>query len=101
MKERVARHQAARGEGWATLECPALEDLNLCYTKGSPEPLYQMTWLHRLWWCGSGSNLTKLGETLEDTETNFHSGSSTGGTWRLGDRYKEQRDIIGMPYMVG
>lgn len=83
------------------LSCTRLEDLNLCYSYGSAEPVKQMTWLKRLWWDGNPYETKGLEEYLPDTECNFTSGSSTGGTWRLGQRYKEQRDILGMPYCVG
>ncbi len=83
------------------LECAKLEDLNLCYTYGSAEPIKKMTWLKRLWWDGNPYETKGLEEYLPVTECNFHSGSSTGDTWRLGDHYKEQRDILGMPYFVG
>ena len=83
------------------LSCTRLEDLNLCYSYGSAEPVKQMTWLKRLWWDGNPYETKGLEEYLPDTECNFSSGSSTGGTWRLGQRYKEQRDILGMPYCVG
>lgn len=83
------------------LSCKNLEDLNLCYTFGSAEPVKQMTWLKRLWWDGNPYETKGLEEYLPDTECNFASGSSTGGTWRLGQRCKEQRDILGMPYLVG
>lgn len=83
------------------LECAKLEDLNLCYTYGSAEPVKKMTWLKRLWWDGNPYETKGLEEYLPVTECNFHSGSSTGDSWRLGDHYKEQRDILGMPYFVG
>lgn len=83
------------------LGCTGLEDLNLCYTFGDPEPIRQMTWLKRLWWDGNYLATQGLEADLPDTETNFHSGSSTGGTWRGGNHYKEQRDILGMPYFYG
>ena len=83
------------------LTCTALEDLNLCYSYGDPEPIRQMTWLKRLWWDGYAPLTKGLAECLPNTETNFESGSSTGGTWRLGARYKEQRDILGMGYLIG
>ena len=83
------------------LECSKLEDLNLCYTYGSAEPIKQMTWLKRLWWDGNPYETKGLEAYLPVTECNFHSGSSTGDSWRLGEHYKEQRDILGMPYFVG
>lgn len=83
------------------LTCTALEDLNLCYTRGAVDPLLQMTWLKRLWWNESGETQTLLREHLPNTEVRFISLSSTGDGWRSGDRYKEQRDILGMPYLVG
>ena len=83
------------------LSCTKLEDLNLCYSYGSAEPVKQMTWLKRLWWDGNPYETKGLEAYLPDTECNFSSGSSTGGSWRLGERYKEQRDILGMPYSVG
>ena len=83
------------------LECTALEDLNLCYTFGSAEPVRKMTWLKRLWWDGIRYNDTDIGEDLPNTEVNLDSGSSTGGGWREGDHYREQRDILGMVYLHG
>lgn len=83
------------------LGCTALEDLNLCFTYGKSDDIRKMTWLKRLWWDGNWSAVRGLAEALPDTETNFHSGSSTGGTWRDGAHYKEQRDILGMPYFYG
>ena len=84
------------------LSCKKLEDLNLSYTYGDPEPISKMTWLKRLWW-------TKIPYTykftmeqyLPDTEVMIYSSSSTGGGWRDGAHYKEQRDILGMWYMTG
>lgn len=83
------------------LACKKLEDLNLCYCRGSAEPIRQMTWLKRLWWDGNAAQTRGLAQDLPDTLCNFSSGSSTGGVWRKGQRYKEQRDILGMPYLVG
>ena len=87
------------------LECPALEDLNLCYTYGDPEPILQMTWLKRLWWSTGGHpHLTKeqkkdIQEALPDTEINFTTVGSTGEGWRQGQNYFDMRDLIGMYYM--
>lgn len=85
------------------LGCTALEDLNLCYDDiYEPEVVGEMTWLKRLWWDGP-NYLAKqaLEGKLPNTEVVWDSGSSTGGTWRLGQRYFEMRDMMGMFYMIG
>lgn len=79
----------------------SLEDLNLSYTFGDPEPISQMTWLKRLWWSGSWIARTTLPEVLTETEMEFYEVSSTGGTWREGQNYYDMRDLIGMDYMSG
>ena len=81
--------------------CKALEDLNLCYTKGDPEPIGEMTWLKRLWWTGSWLGRTYLADKLPDTYAEYLSPSSTGKGWREGQHYYDMRDFIGMDYMVG
>lgn len=89
------------------LGCTALEDLNICYTYGDPEVLGQMTWLKRLWWDQSddrgltAAQQQRLVEMLPDTEVEFNCHSSTGGTWRFGQRYYEMRDMLGRDYMQG
>lgn len=84
------------------VECPALEDLNLCYTYGDPTPVQEMTWLKRLWWSGCRWNKRKeLTAALTDTQIEFSAKSSTGNGWREGQRYYEMRDIVGMGYMKG
>ena len=84
------------------LECPALEDLNLCYTYGDPAPVQQITWLKRLWWSGCRWNKRNgLTAALADTQIEFSAKSSTGNGWREGQRYYEMRDIVGMGYMTG
>ena len=82
-------------------DCTALKDLNLCYVYADPAPIQNMTWLRRLWWTGSWPARTLLSEKLPDTEKNFDSPSSTGGTWRQGELYYAMRDLIGMGYMIG
>ena len=83
-------------------ECPALEDLNLCYTYGDPAPVQEMTWLKRLWWSGCRWNRRKeLTAALADTQIEFSARSSTGNGWREGQRYYEMRDVVGMGYMTG
>ena len=81
--------------------CTALEDLNLCYTYGDPEPIAQMTWLKRVWWSGWWAGRSVLPEALPDTELEFNTPSSTGGTWRQGQNYYDMRDLVGMGYMTG
>ncbi len=81
--------------------CKALEDLNLCYTQGDPEPIGEMTWLKRLWWSGCWLARKKLADKLPDTYTEYLSLSSTGRGWREGRHYYDMRDFIGMEYMVG
>ena len=84
------------------LGCTALEDLNLSYTYGDPEPIYQMTWLKRIWWGGCWWEArNKLPQTHPHAELEFHEVSSTGGTWREGKNYYDMRDFIGMDYMSG
>lgn len=81
--------------------CKALEDLNLCYTQGDPEPIGEMTWLKRLWWSGSWAGRKYLADKLPDTYAEYLSLSSTGRGWREGQHYYDMRDFIGMEYMVG
>ena len=81
--------------------CKALEDLNLCYTQGDPEPIGEMTWLKRLWWAGCWVGRTYLADKLPDTYAEYLSLSSTGRGWREGQHYYDMRDFIGMDYMVG
>lgn len=82
-------------------QCKNLEDLNLCYTYGPADPVREMTWLKRLWWDGIRYNDKDIADSLPNTEVNLDSGSSTGGGWREGDHYREQRDILGMAYLHG
>lgn len=84
------------------LGCTALEDLNLSYTYGDPAPIYEMTWLKRLWWSGCWWEArNELPQVHPNTEMEFFEVSSTGGTWREGRNYYDMRDFIGMDYMTG
>lgn len=81
------------------LECTKLEDLNLSSTYGDPSPVKKMTWLKRLWWCNRRSiPVEDVAQSLPNTKVFYYAGESTGGNWRSSQRYKEQRDILGMPY---
>ena len=83
------------------LTCTALEDLNLCYTHGDPEPIKQMTWLKRLWWAESPLSVEEFQQYLPDTQLMFLHHSSTGNGWRQGQNYYDMRDLLGVPYMGG
>ena len=84
--------------------CTGLEDLNLCYTHGNPEPITRMTWLKRLWWAGNWTAKVRYGdafrENLRDCTFNFDTESSTGEGWRKGKHYYAMRDLFGMNYMT-
>ena len=43
----------------------------------------------------------EMREFLPDVQFMFWKNSSTGLTWRQGQRYYEMRDILGMHYMYG
>lgn len=83
------------------LGCTALEDLNLCFSFGSYEPIQEMTWLHNLWWDGPSLPRQQLAEKLPDTKIEYDSGSSTGAGWRNLQNYYDMRDLLGMKYLVG
>lgn len=84
------------------LSCPALEDLNICYTYGQIGVISQMTQLKRLWWSpGSDGKYWTLSQNLPNTYLELNTASSTGEGWREGQRYYEQRDMLDMYYMEG
>jgi hypothetical protein len=59
-----------------------------------------MTWLKRLWWNCQEELGPELSAALPNTELMLlsHPDAVAYG-WRLGKRYYEQRDIMGVPYM--
>ncbi len=87
--------------------CTNLEHLNICYivAKGDNvyETLRQMTWLKRIWCCGTfmtEEQIQSLREELPDCEIWSKPGDeSTGSTWRFHDAYYEMRDAFHMYYM--
>ena len=91
------------------LECPALEDLNICYTwvgaDNAMATLPKMKQLQRLWWCNTTLNTAQqqeLFEALPDCLMFFlRGGQSTGGAWRYHENYYEMRDAFDMWYMPG
>lgn len=88
------------GDYTPLLGCTSLEELNLSFTWGDPEPIMQMTWLKRLWWLGREKLTAEFEAALPDTYIvlfSHHDAVAYG--WRQGQRYYEQRDYMGVPYM--
>ncbi len=91
------------------LEVKTLRDLNICYiwipTDLAYEQLSQMTWLDRLWYCGTWfteAQKQELQALMPDCEMDMRWGAeSTGGTWRKHEHYYEMRDAFDMYYMPG
>lgn len=91
------------------LEVKTMEDLNICYiwipTDLAFRQLSQMTWLDRLWFCGtwfSEAQKAELQAKIPDCEMDLRWGTeSTGGTWRKHEHYYEMRDAFDMYYMPG
>ena len=91
------------------LTVKTLEDLNICYiwipTDLAFEQLSQMTWLDRLWFCGTWfteQQKQALQDLMPDCEMDMRWGAeSTGGTWRKHEHYYEMRDAFDMYYMPG
>ncbi|MBQ0134570.1 MAG: hypothetical protein KBS46_05535 [Clostridiales bacterium] len=91
------------------LSVKTMEDLNICYiwipTELAFDQLSQMTWLDRLWYCGTwftDAQKAELQSLLPDCEMDLRWGAeSTGGTWRKHEHYYEMRDAFDMYYMPG
>ena len=86
------------------LGCTALQDLNISFTYGDPEPLSKMTWLHNLHWNHGGDNpatrdaVLKLEEQLPDTNVILETADSRrsiGGFWRYIPNYYVFRGLLG------
>ena len=90
------------------LNCKKLRHLNLGYTRGyDPAPLWEMTWLERLWVPGNRmgkENCASLAAALPDTLCylpSYDRDGSTGGGWRTHEVYYEMRNVFGMFYQPG
>lgn len=92
------------------LTCTGLEDLNLGYTYGDPEPISQMTWLKNLWWHrptppwgGPESELRlHLADYLPNATVNVrYTNSSTDEGWRELPNYFAMRDYLKLSHMEG
>ena len=83
------------------VSCTSLEDLNICSTLGSIEPLKQMTWLKRLCWTDRMCYYDELSAALPNTELMLKPATRSITTqWRSGEHYYAQRDFMGVPYMT-
>ncbi|MCL2695141.1 MAG: hypothetical protein FWE69_02315 [Clostridiales bacterium] len=83
-----------------------LEDLNIGFNYISDlSPLYECTWLKRLWVCKQNKKIPSeetqaaLRERLPDCEFSFHGYSSTEDGWRKHPRYYWMRDMLHTYYM--
>ena len=99
---------------WPLTNLTNLKDLNLSYNPfyydsrkwgsyGDITPLYQMTWLDRLWMAYSrlgDEGRAELRAALPNVEILFVSVSDTNQGWRYSPNYYEMRDILGLWYMI-
>jgi len=98
---------------WPLTNLTNLKDLNLSYTPfygnhkwgkfGDVTPLYQMTWLDRLWITYSrlgDDGRAQMREALPNTEILFVSTGATDKGWRYAPSYYAMRDILGLWYMI-
>lgn len=87
--------------------CTSLLDVNLCYNNFTDiTPLMGLENLENIWLSGNYWRIPKeqreqLAQTFPDANIVYYSESSTGQGWRNIPRYYEQRDLLGMGYMVG
>lgn len=98
---------------WPLTNLTNLKALNLSHTPcygdnkygafGDLTPLFQMTWLERLWLANSrigDDGRAVMYDALPTTEMIFFSKSATDRGWRFAPAYYEMRDILGMYYQV-
>ena len=99
---------------WPLTNLTNLKDLNISYTPfyydsrswgkfGDITPLYQMTWLDRLWMAYARvdeATRADLRAALPNVELMFVSVSDTNQGWRYAPSYYEMRDILGLWYMI-
>ena len=99
---------------WPLTNLTNLKNLNISYNPfyysskkwgayGDITPLYQMTWLDRLWMAYARLNeegRNELRAALPNVEILFVSTSDTNQGWRYAPGYYEMRDILGMWYMI-
>ena len=98
---------------WPLANLTNLKALNLSYTPyyggenygttGDITPLFQMTWLDRLWMTGcrlGDERRAQLQEALPNVEMAFFAVSATDRGWRYQPGYYNMRDILELWYMV-
>ena len=99
---------------WPLTNLTNLKNLNLSYNPfyydartwgpyGDVTPLYQMTWLDRLWMAYSrlgDEGRADLRAALPNVEILYVSVSDTNQGWRYAPNYYEMRDILGLWYMI-
>ena len=99
---------------WPLINLTNLTDLNISATPYSQNvyrcvglnditPLYQLTFLDRLWFNRNyldDSQRNYVYGSLPDTVVTLQTGGCTICGWRYSPNYYEHRDILGMWYMV-
>ena len=88
----------------ALAACPALEDVNLCSTPVTDiAPLLQLQNIKNLFMSTRYLNeeqIRQLEQAYPDANVMIHDGRATGHGWRNLQNYFNQRDLLGMEYMI-
>lgn len=88
----------------ALAECPALEDVNLCSTPLTDiTPLLELQNIKNLFMSTrylTEEQIQQLEQAYPDANVMIHDGRATGHGWRNLQNYFNQRDLLGMEYMI-
>lgn len=101
-------------EYWLLTNLTNLNDLNIsatpynydsghCVGLNDITPLYQLTWLDRLWYTRNYLDTEQcdyIKSALPDTIVTLKTGGCTTNGWRYSPNYYEHRDILSMWYMT-
>lgn len=82
---------------------PYSQTTHCCIGMNDNTPLYQMTFLDRLWYARNymdEEQCTLIREAMPDTVVTLKTGGCTTCGWRYSPDYYEHRDILSMWYMV-
>ncbi len=82
---------------------PYSQTTHCCIGMNDNTPLYQMTFLDRLWYARNymdEEQCALIREAMPDTVVTLKTGGCTTCGWRYSHNYYEHRDILGMWYMV-